>query len=385
MGWSKTRYKAQREPNLDDTIRKIMIVTGALFMLMMICGGLVFLLAGDRIIDGTRDVIMRIQLEGRRAELDTPLSADDSVLRFTVQPGSTAREIGSRLQTLGIIADGDLFTLYVRVEGLDTDLEAGTFFIQRNMTTRQIAGALTDASFSQIEFTVFPGQRVEEIAERIDNMTPYFAFSGADFLAQVGNGAPIPSAFAAQNDIPFGGSLEGFLFPDTYIFEPEVTAVGMRDVLLAAFTNAVADLRPLVTQTPYNMYEIVTLASIIEREAVFDDEKPLISSVYRNRLEGDNDINTLDADPTVQYEHPNATPGNWWPRITVADYRGVISPYNTYINRGLPPAPIASPALSSIRAAIQPEESPYLFFRADCRGDNRHDFFTNYTDHVNAC
>ncbi len=372
---------------MNENFRKVIIILAGLAFLTMLCGGLVALLFGDDIINGARTALLRWQVESRRADLTTPISTDDTVIRFTVRPGANAVSIGEQLQTLDIITDANLFAQYARVQGLDVELEAGTFFIRRNMSIQDIAQALTNASFSQIEFTIFPGQRVEEIAERIDALTPYFAFSGADFLALVGRGAIIPAAFAQQNNIPPGMGLEGFLFPDTYIFEPEVTATQMRDVLLAAFTNAITpELRQAAAQTPYSIYEIVTLASIIEREVVFDDEKPMVSSVYRNRMETNaSGITTLDADPTVQYEHPNAGPGNWWPRITLADYRGVQSTYNTYINRGLPPGPIASPALSSIRAAIQPEASPYLFFRADCRGDNRHDFFTNYTDHFNAC
>jgi UPF0755 protein len=373
---------------MSENFRKVVFLFVLLGVALVICSGLVYLLAGDKITDVARDFILNLQLNNRRTELNTPISTtDDTVIRFTVTPGSNAQTIGERLENLNIITDGGLFALYARVEGLDVELEAGTFFIRRNMSIQAIVHELTNATFSQIEFTIFPGERIEQIAERIDTLQPYFAFTGADFLALVGKNANLPAVFAENNNIPLGSSLEGFLFPDTYIFDPEVTAVEMRDVLLAAFNNAITpDLRASIAQTPYTIYEIVTLASIIERETVHNDEKPTVSSVYRNRLERPaQGISTLDADPTVQYEHPDAGAGNWWPPLTVSDYRGVNSRYNTYLYSGLPPAPIANPALSSITAAIFPEQTDYYFFRADCRNDFRHDFFTNYTDHVNRC
>jgi UPF0755 protein len=373
---------------MGENLRKVLVLLVLLGMALVICSGLVYLLAGDQIMDTARTAILKFQLNRQRTELITPISVtDNAVIRFTVASGSNAQIIGERLETLNIITDGDLFALYARVEGLDKELEAGTFFIRRNMSIQAIVHELTNATFSQIEFTIFPGERIEQIAERIDSLQPYFAFTGTDFLALVGKNANLPAVFVANNDIPLGASLEGFLFPDTYIFDPEVSAVEMRDVLLAAFNNALTpELRDSIRQTPYNVYEIVTLASIIEREVIHNDEKATVSSVYRNRLENPaQGITTLDADPTVQYEHPNVGAGNWWPPITLSDYRGVNSPYNTYLHRGLPPAPIANPALSSIVAAIFPEQTEYYFFRADCRDDFRHDFFTNYTDHVNRC
>jgi UPF0755 protein len=364
----------------------IIAIIFLLVFMMGLCGGLILLVAGDDILEFTRTAAIRIRLSNQQELLETPLNADDSVVRFTVQPGATARTIGAQLEANGIISDGRLFADYAQVEELDQDLEAGTFFISSNMSISEIAEALTTASFSQIRFTVLPGQRIEEIAENIDAMTPYFTFTGADFLAVVGRGAPIPPEFARVNGIPTGSSLEGFLMPETYILEPEVTALELRDMLLTQYSNSITPtMRQIAADDGYTMYQMVTLASIIEREAVYNDENARISSVYRNRLEIEDDLRTLDADPTVQYQHPNAGLGNWWPSITVADYRGVNSPYNTYINAGLPPGPIANPAISAIQAAIRPETTPYLFFRADCRGDLRHDFFTNYNDHANAC
>lgn len=352
-------------------------------MIFLLIAGvsLLFLATGGDIPGAARTAWLRFQLASRQDELDRVISDDTTPLRFTVQSGDTATAIGRRLQDQGFIADADLFRDYARLERLDVRLEAGTYFLNHTMSIRDIANALTDSRFSQIVFTILPGQRIEEVADNIDR-NPFFAFSGDDFLAVVGPGADVPAAFAAGVGLPPGASLEGFLFPDTYSLPPEATPLMLRDTLLNAFDAAVdASLRAQAAEQGFTLYDMVSLAAIIEREAVHREESPMIASVYRNRLATPGW--TLDADPTVQY--PLGGPGNWWPGITRADYQGVISPYNTYRNPGLPPTPIASPSLAAIRAAINPEPSPYFFFRADCRGDGYHDFSVTYAEHSNRC
>ena len=217
----------------------------------------------------------------------------------------------------------------------------------------------------------------------IDATRPFFSFSGAEFLAVVGKGAVLPTDFVREMGIPAGASLEGFLYPDTYQLPPDVTPLELRRILLQAFSvNFTEEMRQNATAQRLTVYEIVSLASIIEKEALYQVEHPVISSVYRNRMRDDW---TLDADPTVQYEHPNVRSGNWWPRITRADYRGVDSRYNTYLYKGLPPGPIAIPSLSAMVAAINPMETPFFFFRADCRRDGYHDFSITYDEHRTLC
>jgi len=351
-------------------------------MFLLVAGfSLLLLVTGGDIAGGVRTAWLRVQLASRQDDLDRAISDDDTPVRFTVQSGDTATAIGRRLQEQGLITDADLFRDYARLERLDVRLEAGTYFLNHTMSIRDIANALTDSRFSQIVFTILPGHRIEEVAENIDR-NPFFAFTGDDFLAVVGPGADIPADFAAAVGLPSGVSLEGFLFPDTYSLPPEVTPLMLRDTLLNAFDATVdATLRAQAAEQGFTLYEMVTLASIVEREAVHSEESPLVASVYRNRLATPGW--RLDADPTVQY--PLGGPGNWWPGITRADYQGVVSPYNTYRNLGLPPTPIANPSLTAIRAAINPEPSPYFFFRADCRGDGYHDFSVTYAEHSALC
>jgi UPF0755 protein len=157
----------------------------------------------------------------------------------------------------------------------------------------------------------------------------------------------------------------------------------LRATLLDAFsaaTNA-AGIPADAARQNTTIYEIVTLASIVQREAVHIDEAPQIAGVYWNRLQLGM---KLDADPTVQYSLGH--PGDWWVRITQADYGNTISSYNTYLNLGLPPGPIANPSIEAIRAAANPQPSEYLYFQADCSGSGYHRYALTLAEHVaNSC
>ena len=356
------------------------ILLGLTFSALVFCG-LTYLLIGDQLIDLGKTTLLSISLSLHKDELNAPIGDDPTPRRFTIYSGDNAVTIGQRLEEDGFITDAGLFVDYAQLKKLDVELEAGTYFLNATMNIKQIAFALTDSRFSQIEFTIIPGQRLEEVAESID-ANPLFNFSGADFLLVVGRGSPIAALFAQEMGIPAGASLEGFLYPDTYSLPPEVDPAMLRDILLEGFDNAVTEeLRAQATEQGYTMYQMVTLASIVEREAIHEDEQSLIASVYRNRLETEGW--RLEADPTVQYALGAA--GDWWPHISYSDYQGVISDYNTYVNYGFPPGPIANPGLSAIQAAINPATSNYYFFRADCRADGYHDFSETFDEHANRC
>lgn len=344
--------------------------------------GVIYILTGGDIVNTARTAYIRLTLAGRQDELNTPIGTDEEVVRFEIPVGTAPQAIAESLFAANLISDAQLFVDYARVEGLDRQFEAGIYFLQQTETIPEIALQLTDSSKSFIPFRTLEGVRIEEIADLI-NQNHLFSFTGDDFLELVGAGAEIPAEFAEWASIPSGASLEGFLLPDTYQLPPDITAIGLRDLLLEAFQTAVGErLREDALSDGLTIHEIVSLASIIEREAVWPDEHPLISSVYRNRL----DIGMrLEADPTVQYGIQGAR-GNWWPQITRADYRNIDSPYNMYLYGGLPPGPIASPSLSAIRAATYPAESTYYYFRARCDGSNYHSFATTFEAHeANAC
>ena len=363
-------------------LAKIVVFLGFVLLFFgAVAGGFLLIISGGDPIGYTRTAILRFTLAGREGELVSPAGTDPTERIVEIPVGSTPTGIAETLLNQGLITDAELFVLYTRVEGLDRQLEAGTYFISQTMTIPDIALMLTDSRNSSITFRVAEGWRIEEVAEAVD-ANSRFGFSGADFLA-VANTNAIEQSIIAEYGIPTGSTLEGFMFPDTYILTPNITASGLVVNLMTAFRDAVGEQLRLDAQADgYTMYQIVTLASIIERESVWNDENVLISSVYRNRL----DIGmTLDADPTVQYGI-NGARGAWWVNITQADYRNVNSPYNTYINFGLPPGPIANPGLSAIHAAVYPAESNYIFFRAKCDGSNYHNFALNFDEHLaNGC
>ena len=342
----------------------------------------VYLATDGQIVYTAQNLVLRLQLANRGAELDAPFSSDASPIRFHIAPGAGAGAIAAALFDQALIRDAELFINYARVEGYDRRFEAGVYFLNQTQTIRQIAAILTDSSKSFISFRMPEGARIEELAVLVDQ-NALFDFTGAEFLLLIDEGAELPTAFAAWAGIPEGASLEGFMFPDTYQLPPDITAVALRDTLLRAFRERVGDsLRAAALEQNLTLYQIATLASIVEREAVWRDEHALIASVYRNRLAIGM---ALEADPTVQYGIQGAR-GTWWPQITRADYRDVISPYNTYLNRGLPPGPIASPGLSAIQAAIYPEESEYFYFRAACDGSHYHNFAITFDQHLqNGC
>lgn len=360
----------------------IILTLLAFGFLGIVCVGALFIVSGGNIADYVRTEYTRFLLRSRQSELNRPIGTDATPIRFTIDIGDTPPVIADKLASAGLISDAELFVDYARVSGLDIELEAGTYFLNQTQTIPDIALLLTDSSKSQFPFRILEGWRSEEVADAIDD-NPYFGFSGEDFLRVTAPGAAVDPAFAEQVGLPAGASLEGFLYPDTYNLPAEVTPEMLRDTLLQTFLERVGTAIPAdAARQNLSVYEIVTLASIIQREAIHPDEHPKISSVYRNRLA----IGMkLDADPTVQYTIGKQG-SRWWPQITQADYTGVISPYNTYLNPGLPPGPIASPGISAIRAAVYPAESSYYYFRAQCGGTGYHDFATTYDEHLaNGC
>ena len=362
---------------------KLLIFLG---FLALFCGsvglGFLFILSGGDPIGYARASYLRLSIASRQDELERPVSSDPTERYFAIEQGESLYDIALKLQSENLILDTQLFIDYMIVEKLDTQVQSGVFFLSQMMTIPEIARTIINQENAGIVFAVLPGSRIEEIAQNVDE-TPRFTFSGDDFLLQVSEGAQIDPIISTMLGIPPGASLEGFLLPGTYILSPNVTPVGLRDTLIEGFIEGVgSQLLQDTNKQGLSMRDAVSIASIVEREAVWDDEHTLIASVYRNRL----NVNMrLEADPTVQYAL-NGSRGKWWPNITIADYRGVESPYNLYLNYGLPPGPIANPSLSAIRAAIYPAESSYLYFRARCDGSHYHQFSTTYDEHVaNGC
>jgi UPF0755 protein len=323
---------------------------------------------------------LRLYLLRHRQDLNSPAGTDPTLRRFEISEGENANQVGVNLVTAGLIDNGSLFARYARFKGLDDDLRPGVYFLTQSWTIERILEELTSSRPATARFLVRENMRIEEIAALIDS-TPLLTFTGDEFLSLVRAGAPLPEDFRLRYGIPEGASLEGFLYPDTYILDAATTAAGLRDLMLQNFDSKILpEMIDEAARQGRTLYQVVTLASIVEREAVLAEERPSIASVYWNRL----GIGMkLDADPTVQYQLANnRQDGVWWPRITADDYTTAIGPYNTYLNNGLPPGPVVSPGLSSIRAVLYPAQTPYFFFRASCNGDGSHQFSVTFEEHI---
>jgi UPF0755 protein len=321
------------------------------------------------------DVVLGPYLEARADELDRPAGDDDTPVTFVVQPGETAGTIADRLARQGLISDAELFKRYVQYRGLDAGLEAGEFTLRQTMTIPQVAQALQEARRPEQVVTIREGLRLEQVAAEVAQQT---TIEEDAFLQLVTTGWREQGyGFSFLSTLPAGATLEGFLFPDTYRLPESPTAGDLVERMLSTFDERVTrQIEAAGSRRGLSLYQVVTLASIVEREAVVAEERPVIAGVFDNRL----DFGwTLDACPTVQYAL--GLPSNWWPRFTL-EATATSSPYNTYQNLGLPPGPICSPGLASIKAAAQPADTDYFFFLADCtKDDGSHLFAVNEEEH----
>lgn len=327
--------------------------------------------------------LLAYRLELRADELAARAAGPPRLRPFVVSPGEPALYIAYRLVNEGFIADAELFNLYLRVNGLDRYLEAGNFMLAGNMTLPEVAAALQASSYEEVLVTLPEGLRMEEIAERLE---ANFVIDRTRFLQAAARPREMTifDDYAFLADLPAEANLEGFLFPDTYRFP--VNADSAETVLARFLDNFDAKLGAdglARASASLAGRDAVILASIIEREAVLDEERPLIASVYYNRLNqrcGDQVRGPfLESDPTVQFPLGRETEG-WWPPIQLADYERVDSPYNTFLYPGLPPGPIANPGLSSLQAALEPAYTVYCFFHTAGPGGG-HAFARTYAEH----
>jgi UPF0755 protein len=321
-------------------------------------------------------------LQSRVETLNTPLSNDPSALIFPVLEGETALDIASRLQAGGLISDAELFAQLLRYNGLDTQLRAGDYQLRRNMTMREIGQALYRSRPDRSVVTVPPGWRLEQLA---DHLTALEIMDGALFLEQARQGTIVNHPLLL--DRPEGHSYEGYLFPGTYRVSDRMTPAALIDQMLDNMGRHLPqNTFSLAQQQGLTFHQVLILASIVEREAALDEERPLIASVYLNRLRPSIVNFHLQADPTVQYAMGYQSGSRqWWKSpVSLEEYKEIDSPYNTYLYPGLPPGPIASPGLASIMAVLQPAQTGYLFFvcrQPHCEGGN-HVFSQTYEEHL---
>jgi len=310
-------------------------------------------------------------------QLSQPIDRDGAVQPFVIEPGEGVLSIAIRLEEVGLIRNASAFRDYLVYSGLDTTLQAGTYQLSPALSIVDIAHELQDATPEQVTFVILPGWRLEEIAVSLP--TSGLQISPDEFLS-VARKAP-----ADLESMSVPGSSEGFLFPEAYILPRDIDA----EDLLGEFTRAFAlhlttDIREGFARQGLDVFQSVTLASLVQREAVVQEEQPQIASVFYNRLQQGM---KLDSDPTVQYALGyDPLQASWWTNPLSAEDLQIDSPYNTYLYSGLPPGPIANPSLTALRAVAFPAQTPYYYFRARCDGSGMHVFAVTFEEHLqNGC
>lgn len=284
-----------------------------------------------------------------------PISTNQSLETFVIAKGSSASLIGNKLKEEGFIKNSFVFKLYVQFTGNQQKIQAGEYRLSSSWNLLKIIDQFTKGP-GEIWVTIPEGLRREEIAERV--------------IESLGKNVQEAETFRDEFII-LTKDKEGFLFPDTYLFPQMATASVVIDKLTQTFEKKV-DTKFLseIEKSPYSLAEVITVASLVERETRNNSERPLVAGIIYKRLQADW---PLQIDASVQYAISSIRcvkkieTCNWWPGLSKDDIQ-ISSSFNTYKNTGLPPQPISNPGINSISAAIYPETSPYWFYLHDSKG-----------------
>jgi len=270
-----------------------------------------------------------------------PPSQNEEVERFLITKGASAQVIANNLEAQGFIKSALAYKVYVQTKGITKKIPPGEFRISQNLSLSEVVDLLLKGP-TELWVTLPEGLRREQVVERFLEV---LELEGSQALA-------FRTEFLDETE-----NLEGYLFPDTYLFPPDVTPSAVVEKLTATFNSKFTNNSSLTDK------QVVILASIIERETIADAERPIVAGIYLNRI---NAGMPLQADATAQYAI--GQPGAWWPKSLTRQDLEVNSPFNTYIVQGLPPSSIASPGLSSLNAAANPATTDFVYYIHDEEG-----------------
>lgn len=330
--------------------------------------------------------------------LSAPASTDPTQVEFTVAAGETATEIAGRLVDEGLLRDRRAFLLIAIDRQVTGQLDVGTFLLRRNMTPDQLVGTLLEAKDPSFLIQFRAGLRLEQMTAYIQARPDEIAtlqMDAADFLALARTPPQKLLADYPWLELPKGASLEGYLAAGAYRVLPDTTAEELVRKMLDRFYESVGPTRIQAAKAAgRSFHEVLTLASLVERETNRDDEKALVAGVYQNRIDRKA---LLNGDPTViwgvdllvlqQLNLARWPDYSFWnvPKEPLAsiEFPEAIAGYQTYRVRGLFPGPICTPTASSIDAALAPAtKDGYLYFVAIPGGDGAHDFSKTYEEHL---
>lgn len=283
--------------------------------------------------------------------LKSPVDPNGKEIALVIDPGQSVSDVATEMEEKGIIRSAFAFKMSAKDQGL-TSVNIGDFIVSPAMTHTEIISALKGES-TDIRVTLLEGWRVEQIAKELHEK---LKIDEAEFIA------------AAKEN-------EGYLFPDTYLFHPDASIETIISTMKNNFDRKyTTELQNKIKSQGLTPEEGVVLASMVEREGRSQKVRTEVAGVLLNRLEMGM---KLDIDATVQYAKDSqklksGTLTKFWEPILIADYTGVISPYNTYLNNGLPPAPISNPSLMSLEAVANAEDTDYVYYFHDKEGNSHY-------------
>jgi UPF0755 protein len=288
---------------------------------------------------------------------------------ITVKKGASLREIGDLLQSEDMIDSSSFFVLYAQVTGVGKQIEAGSYRLSNSLSMIEILERIVGGDVLRYRVVIPEGYTTDQIGKLLVSKG---IMTGDDWQNAL---ATEDFEYPFLKDAPAGPKrLDGFLFPATYPLMDDFTAQEILELMLNTFNTAFTpDLQARAREQGMSVRQVVILASIVEGEAKLDSERPIIASVFLNRL---HQGMRLGSDATVEY-----VLGAHKAKLTYQDVQ-TPSPYNTYLHYGLPPGPICSPGLASIKAVLYPAKTGYLYFVG--KGDGSHVFSVTYNEHVVA-
>ncbi len=295
----------------------------------------------------------------------SPLAPSAPEVLFNVARGTSLTQISRDLEAAGLVRSAVAVEWLARARGLAEELRAGEYWLSSSLPPGEILTRIALGQVATHEVVLPEGLTAREIGERLAAA----GLTDVEVFAETVRDPKLAAELGVE-----GETLEGYLFPNTYRLPRGLPAREIAQHLVEQFLAVWRTLEPRAQRQQLGMRELVTLASIVEKESGVADERPLIASVFRNRmLRG----MRLESDPTVIYGIPDFD-GN----LRRRDLENTANPYNTYRIRGLPPGPIANPGADALRAVVEPAESEYLYFVS--RNDGTHTFSRTYREHVRA-
>ncbi|MDU4696739.1 MAG: endolytic transglycosylase MltG [Paenibacillus sp.] len=309
----------------------------------------------------------------------SPVEAKEQPVKFTIEPGTGTAGIAELLENEGLIKNSFLFVSYLKWKSEGSRFQAGVYEMKPGVTYDEIIAKLNSGDVvkaEMIRFTIPEGFSVKQMADKLaeEGLADKEVFLQ---LAKDASGLDNELLTQIPADAQLTYRLEGYLFPETYELKKGSTE---RDIIArmlqetGARIAGIPDFEQKLQARGLTLSELMTVASLVEREVVVDAERPMVAGVIYNRLK---DGMKLEIDATVQYvlDKPKE-------RLLNSDLRSVDSPYNTYLYEGLPPGPIAAPSLKSIEAALAPKASEYLFYVTKKDGSGEHLFAKTYKEHL---